>query len=63
VLAHPLVGPSLADIRQHYANNPTGIVKWAMSPEVRYPMLPPMPSFKFLGEEKLRGVAEHILAK
>jgi len=63
---HPLervVGPSFAEIRTKYAGNPAGIVQWAMDPaENRNPELPPMPSFAFLGEERLRAIAEHILA-
>lgn len=62
---HPtqrVVGPPLAEIRQRYANNPDGIVKWAMNPENKNPQLPPMPSFKFLGEEKLRVLADLILS-
>ncbi len=62
---HPtqkVVGPPFAEIRQRYANNPDGIVKWAMNPENKNPELPPMPSFNFLGEEKLRIIADYILA-
>ena len=61
---HPtkqVVGPPLADIRKRYANNPEGIVKWAMQPENKNPQLPPMPPFAFLGEEKLRIIADAIL--
>lgn len=57
-----VVGPSLADIRQRYPNNPEGIVKWAMKPQNKNPQLPPMPSFRFLGEERLRIIADAILA-
>lgn len=62
---HPtqqLVGPPLTEIRQRYAGNPDGIVKWAMDPQIRNPQLPPMPSFKSLGEKNLRAIAERILA-
>jgi len=61
---HPtqrVVGPPMSEIRQRYANNPQGIVKWAMNPENKNPTLPPMPSFDFLGEEKLTIIAEFIL--
>ncbi len=57
-----VVGPPWADIRQRYANNPEGIVKWAMNPQNKNPDLPPMPSFQFLGEEKLGKIAELILS-
>ncbi len=57
-----VVGPSLADIRQRYPDNPDGIVTWAMNPQNRDPQLPPMPSFRFLGEERLRIIADAILA-
>jgi sugar phosphate isomerase/epimerase len=62
---HPtkqVVGPPLADIRKRYAKNPQGIVNWAMQPENKNPQLPPMPSFSFLGEEKLRIIADAILS-
>ena len=56
-----IVGPSLNEIKTRYAGNPGGIVKWAMNPQNKNPQLPPMPSFSFLGEEKLRVIADHIL--
>lgn len=62
---HPskrVVGPPLAEIRQRYAGNPAGIVKWAMNPENKNPELPPMPKFDFLGEETLREIADWILS-
>ncbi|MGB0578793.1 MAG: c-type cytochrome, partial [Limisphaerales bacterium] len=61
---HPeqrIVGPSLNEIRQRYASNPAGIVQWAMNPQNKNPQLPPMPSFAFLGEDKLQLIAEYIL--
>lgn len=61
---HPeqrIVGPPIREIRQRYASNPAGIVKWAMNPQNKNPQLPPMPSFAFLGEDKLRLIAEYIL--
>ncbi|MFK5924981.1 MAG: heme-binding domain-containing protein [Verrucomicrobiota bacterium] len=62
---HPtkrVVGPPFSEIRQRYANNPDGIVKWAMNPENKNPELPPMPSFNFLGKEKLKIIAKKILS-
>ncbi len=57
-----VVGPPLTEIRKRYANDPEGIVKWAMAPELRNPKLPPMPSFKHLGEDRLKLIAEYILS-
>lgn len=65
VCHHPtirVVGPPFSEIRKRYANNPEGIVKWAMQPENKNPNLPPMPSFEFLGKEKLKIIAEKILS-
>ena len=57
-----IVGPPMNELRIRYAGNPAGIVKWAMAPQNKNPQLPPMPSFSFLGEEKLLIIARHILA-
>ena len=57
----PTVGPSLQDIRVRYAGNPEGIVEWAMKPKKKNPRLPPMPPFAFLGEKRLRIIADKIL--
>ena len=62
---HPseiVMGPSLSEIRKKYAGNPEGIVKWAMNPQKSNPNLPPMPSFKYLGEKKLGMIAKEILS-
>ena len=56
-----VVGPPLAEIRRRYANNPQGIVKWAMNPVNQTPNTPPMPSFSFAGEENLMIIAKQIL--
>jgi cytochrome c551/c552 len=55
------VGPSIEFIRGRYADNPKGIVEWAMNPKKNNPQLPPMPPFAFLGEKRLRIIAEKIL--
>ena len=55
------MGPSLEFIRGRYAGNPKGIVEWAMDPKKNNPQLAPMPSFKVLGKERLRIIAEKIL--
>jgi cytochrome c len=58
-----LVGPSLAEISEIYTGNPDGIVAWAKAPGKKRPELPPMPPFAHLGDEKLRQIAEYMLAK
>lgn len=58
-----LVGPSLAEIAQIYANNPEGIVAWAKAPGKKRPELPQMPAMGHLGESSLRKIAELMLEK
>ncbi|MDF1814409.1 MAG: GDSL-type esterase/lipase family protein [Verrucomicrobiales bacterium] len=63
---HPteqVIGPPFSDIKTRYAGNPDGIVKWAKNPQNKNPQLPPMPSFDFLGDEKLRIIADAILSQ
>ena len=55
------VGPSLEFIKNKYAENPKGIVDWAISPQKNNPQLPPMPSFSFLGEKRLKIIADKML--
>ena len=55
------VGPSLEFIKTKYAENPKGIVDWAISPQKNNPQLPPMPSFSFLGEKRLKIIADKML--
>ncbi|RYD37546.1 MAG: cytochrome C [Verrucomicrobiaceae bacterium] len=57
-----LVGPSLREIASIYPGNPGGIVTWAMAPGKKRPDSPQMPSFAHLGEDKLRVIADYILA-
>ena len=56
-----IVGPSLEFIKTKYAENPKGIVDWAISPQKNNPQLPPMPSFSFLGEKRLKIIADKML--
>jgi cytochrome c551/c552 len=56
-----VVGPSLVEIRKLYANNPQGIVDWAMNPKNKTPNAPPMPSFYFAGQKNLMVIAKQIL--
>lgn len=57
-----LVGPSLREIASIYPGNPAGIVTWAMAPGKKRPDSPQMPPFAHLGEDKLRVIADYILA-
>jgi len=56
-----LVGPSLAEIAQIYADDPAGIVTWARAPGKKRPDFPPMPAFGHLGDDSLRKIAEYML--
>lgn len=58
-----LVGPSLAEIAQIYADNPEGIVTWAMAPGKKRADMPQMPAFAHLGEASLREIAKLMLQK
>ena len=57
-----LVGPPLKEIAQIYKGNPEGIVSWAKAPGKKRPDYPTMPAFGHLGEEKLKIIANYILA-
>ncbi len=57
-----LVGPPLTEIAQIYQGNPEGIVAWAKDPGKKRPDYPPMPAFGHLGDEKLKAIADYILA-
>ncbi|QNN22967.1 hypothetical protein HED60_12045 [Planctomycetales bacterium ZRK34] len=62
---HPtqqIIGPPLSELRKLYADNPEGIVQQAMDPQKKNPNLPPMPPFDFMGKDKLREIADQILA-
>ena len=48
------LGPSLEFIKTKYAENPKGIVDWAISPQKNNNKLPPMPSFFFPREKRLK---------
>jgi cytochrome c len=58
-----LVGPSLAEISRIYANNPDGIVAWAMAPGKKRPDFPQMPPMAHLGEANLRKIAALMLTQ
>lgn len=56
-----LAGPALTEVYSIYADNPDGIITWAMAPGKKRDQFAPMPSFAHLGEDQLRLVAEYIL--
>lgn len=55
------VGPPIEEIQKKYANNPSGIVSFASAPKPVRPHWPLMPSQAYLGEEKLKAVADYLL--
>lgn len=57
-----LVGPPLNEIAEAYRGNPAGIVAWAKAPGKKRPDYPPMPPFAHLGDDKLKQIADYILA-
>lgn len=57
-----LVGPSLKEIAGIYRGNPAGIVAWAKVPGKKRPDYPPMPAFGHLGDQKLKAIADYLLA-
>ena len=56
-----LAGPSLREVYSIYAENPEGIVQWAMDPGKKRQQFQKMPAFKHLGKEKLLMVADYML--
>lgn len=56
-----LVGPPLIEIATIYAKNPDGIVAWASAPGKKRSGSPQMPSFAFIGKDKLNQVARYML--
>jgi cytochrome c len=57
-----LVGPPLREIATIYRDNPAGIVTGARAPGKKRPDYPSMPSFAHLGDDKLKQIADYILA-
>ena len=55
-----MVGPSLREIRELYAGNPAGIVKWTLAPGKKRQGFQQMPAFR-MPESKLMAVAEYML--
>lgn len=56
-----IVGPSFVEIAGIHRNNPQGIVDWAINPGKKRPDAIQMPSMSFLGEEKLKLIADYML--
>jgi cytochrome c len=56
-----IVGPPLTEIAKIYRKNPAGIVTWARAPGKKRADVSQMPAFAWLGDEKLRKIAEHML--
>lgn len=57
-----LVGPSLDEINEIYNGQTDLLIQWTKSPGVKRGGVP-MPSFKHLGDERLRAIAEYVLQK
>lgn len=56
-----IVGPSFIEIARIHQGKPQDIVAWAMNPGKKRPETIQMPPMSFLGEEKLRQIADYIL--
>ena len=56
-----IVGPSFVEIAGIHRNNPQGIIDWAINPGKKRPDAIQMPSMSFLGEEKLKLIADYML--
>jgi cytochrome c len=54
-------GPSLQEIATLHAADPEGIVRWARAPGRKRAQFQPMPSFRHLSEEDLRGIARFMI--
>lgn len=58
----PTVGPSLAEVKEIYANNSDGIVAWTKTPGKKRPDSMQMPGFPQLNDAQLKGIATYMLA-
>lgn len=56
-----VVGPSLVEIGHLYKENPAGIVRWSLNPQVKRKLAIRMPPMTHLGKDKLRIIADYIL--
>lgn len=57
-----LVGPSVEEITEIYANDKTGLISWIENPGKKREGMPQMPSFAHLGDEKLEAIAGYLLS-
>lgn len=57
-----LAAPSILDVYETYEGNPEGIVKWAKAPGKKREEFGQMPAFDYLGDDKLRLVADFLLS-
>jgi parallel beta-helix repeat protein len=58
---YQLIGPPVKEIQAKYKDNPEGIASFAKAPVKVRSGFPQMPPQAYLGDEKLRAVAEYIL--
>jgi cytochrome c551/c552 len=58
---YQLIGPPVKEIQAKYKDNPQGIVNFAKAPVKVRSDFPQMPPQAYLGDEKLKAVAEYIL--
>lgn len=57
----PTVGPSVQEIKNIYANNPTGIMTWTKAPGKKRADSMPMPAFSHLNDDELMTISQYIL--
>jgi parallel beta-helix repeat protein len=60
-LNYQLIGPPVKEIQAKYKDNPQGIVKFAKAPVKVRSGFPQMPPQAYLGDEKLKAVAEYMI--
>ena len=58
---YQLIGPPVKEIQAKYKDNPQGIVNFAKAPVKVRSGFPQMPPQAYLGDEKLKAVADYIL--
>jgi len=57
-----LVGPPITEIYDIYKENPEGIVEFAKAPEKKRDDYQPMPPMAYVGDDKLKQIADYFLA-
>jgi cytochrome c len=58
----PTVGPALQEIKEIYANNPSGIAAWTKAPGKKRPDSMKMPGFPQLSDAELSAISQFILS-